>query len=99
MLVVDLLHDLRAAAHVGVIFQGQTAVSRFQFIEGANVGKVFHGCSPFVCDILNRVCIFLRDIQSLKKFSMASSKTLACDTHLALHLALNAVTVSRGSSA
>ena len=30
---------------------------------------------------------------------MASSKTLACDTPLLLHLALNAVTVSRGSSA
>ena len=39
------------------------------------------------------------DNQPLKKFSIASSKTLACDTPLLLHLALNAVTVSRGSSA
>ena len=62
MLVVDLLHDFRAAAHVGVIFQGKTAVSCFQFVKGVDVGKIFHGCSPFVCVILALVCVFLRDI-------------------------------------
>ena len=43
---VDLLHDLRAAAHVGMIFQGETAVSCFQFVKGVDVGKVFHVCLP-----------------------------------------------------